>query len=189
MRIFDVASVTLITGSLVALPHVAQAAMARGPGTEQTPPEPHGGLGIAPGLEVSAGIGTGFGGTYGLGYEGRVGYTLPINLYLGGQVQAFYGQGAVDQKAHAAYFGGEVGYKIFPIHPVELRPYLFLGPAFITQVDTNPTTATSKTGFAVQPGILGVYHIGPAFVGADFRFLATPSPFGVTLQGTAGLAL
>jgi hypothetical protein len=144
--------------------------------------------GIQPGFEVSAALGTGFSGTYGIGYEGRIGYTLPIGVYLGGQVQAFYGQGIDNEKAHATFFGGELGYKLFPFEAVELRPYVFAGPAFITQVSENPTLVSSKTSFAVQPGALALYHIGPAFLGADFRFLATPSPFGVTLMGSAGVS-
>ncbi len=189
MRKFEVACVAVALGGLIALPRTALAGIGpTGPGTEERTVEGHRG-GVVPGVEVSAGVGTGFSGTYGLGYEGRVGYTLPVGVYLGGQVQAFYGQGAANEKAHAVFFGGELGYKLFPIDPLELRPYVFLGPAFITEVDTNPTTTSSKTSFAVQPGALAVYHIGPAFVGADFRFLATPTPFGVALMGTAGLGL
>ncbi len=159
-----------------------------GPGTEQYTPQGHR-AGVRPGWEASAGIGTGFSGTYGLGYEGRIGYTLPIGAYFGAQVQAFYGQGAADEKAHGTFFGVEGGYKLYPIREVEVRPYLFLGPAFITQVDTNPTVVTSKTGFAVQPGALATYHLGPVFLGGDFRFLATPGPFGVALMGTVGVGL
>ena len=157
-----------------------------GPGTQQESPAGKR-EGIRPGWEASGALGTGFSGTYGIGYEGRIGYTLPVGVYLGGQVQAFYGQNVDNEKAHATFFGGELGYKLFPFESIELRPYVFAGPAFITQVNENPTSVSSKTSFAVQPGALALYHIGPGFVGADFRFLATPSPFGVTLMGSAGI--
>lgn len=186
-----VVSVAAVAGALVVAPRAARAAFPpspSGPGTEEINAEGHR-QGLRPGVEASAGIGTGFSGTYGLGYEGRLGYTMPFGMYLGGQVQAFYGQGAVDQKAHATFFGIEGGYKWYPLDPVEFRPYLFLGPAFITEVSTNPTVVTSKTGFAVQPGAMLTYHLGQFFAGGDFRFLATPGPFGVTLMGTIGVGL
>ncbi len=164
----------------------AMATEPMGPGTEQESPSGKR-EGVRPGLEISAGLGTGFSGTYGIGYEGRLGYTLPVGVYVGGQVQAFYGQSTANEKAHAAFFGGELGYKLFPLMPLELRPYVFAGPAFITQVNDNPTSVRSKTSFALQPGALAVYHFGPAFVGADFRLLATPTPFGATLMGSAGI--
>jgi hypothetical protein len=187
---FAIVSMATATVELLVAPRGARAAVLTptGPGTEEVNAQGHR-EGIRPGWEASAGIGSGFSGTYGLGYEGRLGYTLPVGAYFGAQVQAFYGQGAVDQKAHGTFFGVEGGYKLYPLPPVEIRPYLFLGPAFITEVSTNPTTVSSKTGFAVQPGALATYHLGPAFVGGDFRFLATPGPFGVALMGTVGLGL
>jgi hypothetical protein len=185
-----IASVTVVAaGVLVAFPRSAHAFAMMAPtgsGTERESPTGKR-EGIQPGWEASGALGTGFSGTYGLGYEGRIGYTLAQGVYLGGQVQAFYGQSANNEKAHATFFGGEVGYKLFPMRPLEIRPYVFAGPAFITQVSDNPTSVNSKTSFAVQPGALALYHIGPVFVGADFRFLATPSPFGVTLMGSAGV--
>jgi hypothetical protein len=183
------AAITM-TGALVASPGDAHAALLTpaptGPGTEQVSPQGKN-EGAVPGWEVSGAAGTGFGSTYGFGYEGRVGYTIPLGIYLGGQVQAFYGQNVNGLKAHAAFFGAELGYKWFPLVPLEIRPYVFAGPAFITQVDTNPNSLNSKTGFAVQPGGMALYHMGPAFVGADFRLLAAPSPFGVTLMGSGGV--
>lgn len=164
----------------------AMATEPTGPGTEQESPAGKR-EGVRPGLEVSGALGTGFSETYGFGFEARIGYTLPVGVYLGGQVQAFYGESVADERAHAAFFGGELGYKLFPLAPLELRPYVFAGPAFITQVNENPASLRSKTSFAVQPGALALYHMGPAFVGADFRVLATPSPFGVTLMGSVGV--
>ncbi len=189
---------TLICASVVVAAGVAATFPARdaraaitptptGPGTEQYSPQgrPEG---VQPGFEAMGALGTGFSGTYGLGYEGRLGYTLPIGLYVGGQVQAFYGNNVNGNKAHATFFGAEVGYKWYPLHlPVEIRPYVFAGPAFITQVNGDNGSVSSKTSFAIQPGAMALYHLGPAFLGADFRILATPTPVGATLMGAAGL--
>jgi hypothetical protein len=142
--------------------------------------------GVAPGWEASGALGTGFSDTYGLGIAGRVGYTLPVGVYLGGQVQAYWGQSTGGQTGHATFVGADVGYKLFPFEALEVRPYVFGGPAFISQSIDSAPFVKSKTGFAVQPGALTVVHMGPAFVGADFHFLATPSPFGVALLGSAG---
>jgi hypothetical protein len=178
-------------GTALAFPSTASAATLApsGPGTEQVNQQGRY-EGIRPGLEAGGALGTGFSGTYGLGYEGRLGYTFPIGVYVGGQVQAFYGNNVNGNKAHATFFGAEVGYKLFPIryiNALEVRPYVFAGPAFISQVNQDaPFNVNSKTSFAIQPGALALYHLGPVFVGADFRFLATPSPFGVTLMGAIG---
>jgi hypothetical protein len=120
-----------------------------------------------------------------LGLQGRAGYSFPVGVYVGGNVQAYYGNGVSNARAHATFIGAEGGYKFFPLQAMEMRPYVFLGPAFITQVSNN-TVSSSKTGFAVQPGALFTYHIGQAFVGADSHLLATPSPFSIAVMGTAG---
>lgn len=189
-RITHIVASVAAAGAALTLPGEAKAAVTpapTGPGTEQYSPtgRPEG---VQPGWEASGALGTGFSGTYGIGYEGRLGYTLPVGVYIGGQVQAFYGNNVNGNKAHATFFGAEVGYKFYPLHlPIEIRPYVFAGPAFITQVNGDNGNVSSKTSFAIQPGGLAVYHIGPAFVGADFRLLATPSPVGATLMGMAGL--
>ena len=148
--------------------------------------------GIVPGWEASGALGSGFSDTYGLGIEGRAGYTFPPGVYLGGQVQAFYGQNVAGQTAHATFFGAEVGYKLYPaqlMEGLEIRPYVFAGPAFITQANVSQNNLSSKTGVALQPGAMATYHIGPAFVGADCHLMTTPTPFGVALFGTAGASL
>jgi hypothetical protein len=156
------------------------------PGAERTGARVPRERGFAPGWEAGGGVGTGFAGTYAFGVEGRVGYTLPLGVYVGGNAQAYWGNSAGDQTAHATFLGGEVGYKYFVRTPLEVRPYVFLGPAFITQVSDNPPTANSHTGFAVQPGLLGLYHAGNVFLGGDFRFMTTPGPVSVALMGSGG---
>ncbi|MGD0675532.1 MAG: outer membrane beta-barrel protein [Polyangiaceae bacterium] len=156
-----------------------------GAGTEQSTGP--GGVGVRPGIEVSAGIGTGFADTYGLGFEGRIGYTFLRGVYVGGDVQYFVGHSVNDQSAHAAFVGGQLGYKFFPTEHIEIRPYAFLGPAFITQVSSNPFLEISKTDLAVQPGVLATYHFGDIFIGGDAHYMATPSPNTLAILANAGI--
>jgi len=155
----------------------------QGPGTEQKDAAGHT-IGIRPGWEGSLGAGTGFAGTYAAGMSARVDYPFGFGLLVGGNVQGYWGNSAGDQRAHAAFFGPEVGYKFFPIAALEVRPYAFAGPAFITQVSS--TSTNSKTNLAVQPGGMVLYHIGDAFVGGDLRLLATPGPTSAALMATGG---
>jgi hypothetical protein len=131
-------------------------------------------------------VGSGFTDTYGLGVSGRVGYTLRQGIYLGGAVQYFFGQSVNDQSSHATFVGGEAGYKFFPVDQVEVRPYAFVGSAFITEVSANPVTTTSKADAAVQPGLIGMYHFGDAFLGADAHIMITPSPNTLAVLASGG---
>ena len=88
------------------------------------------------------------------------------------------------QRAHATFFGGEAAYKFFALRPVEVRPYVFLGPAFVTQVSSS--SITSKTGFAVQPGLMALYHLGQGFAGVDSHVFTTPGPVSASLMLTGG---
>jgi hypothetical protein len=153
---------------------------------QETPPtQPEGRI---TGWEAGGGAGTAFRGTYAFGVEGRMGYTLPQRIYLGGNVQLFWGNTETNQQqGHATFLGGEVGYKFLPNSiPLEVRPYAFVGPAFISQVSDNPATNNSHTNLAVQPGVLGNYRFGSAFVGGDMRLLATPSPTALALMLNGG---
>jgi hypothetical protein len=146
---------------------------------------------LRPGMEASATVGTGFADTYGLGFEGRVGYTFRNGVYAGGAAQYFLGHSINDQQAHAAFVGGEIGYKIYPIDALEIRPYAFAGPAFITQVAAGPTPSSrpltlSRADFGVQPGVVGMYHFGDAFVGADAHFMLLPAPNTLALLAGGG---
>jgi hypothetical protein len=146
---------------------------------------------VRPGIEASAAIGTGFADTYGLGLEGRVGYTFQNGLYAGGAAQHYLGHAINDQQAHATFVGGEVGYKFFPNDKLEIRPYAFAGPAFITQVapppvPTAPPWTRSTTNLALQPGILGMYHFGDAFIGGDAHVMLYPEPNTVAVLASGG---
>lgn len=188
-----------VGGALVALSTVASAATApsatepapsglntppAGPGTErQEPARP----GIREGLEGGVGLGTGFSSTYGIGMEARVGYTFRQGVYAGGALQYFAGTSVNNQSNHATFVGGELGYKVFTSRRFEIRPYVFLGPSFITQVRDNPFFVDSSTSFAVQPSVLLMYHFGHAFLGGDARWLVTPSPATLAVFVSGGI--
>jgi hypothetical protein len=154
---------------------------------------------LRPGIEASAQVGTGFTDTYGFGLGARAGYTFPLNiknapvpmgLYGGGVFTYYWGNNVTtdteDQSSHAWFVGAEGALKVFPTEHIEIRPYVFLGPAFIKQVTNAPFTAESKTRFGVEPGVLGAYHFGNAFLSAEARFYVTPDPTAFTLMGGAG---
>jgi hypothetical protein len=171
--------------TLLLLPRTGRAAVEPVPPAEKPP--------YRPGLQAEAGLGTGFSSTYGLGIEGDVGYTWENGIIAGGQVQYFQGQTVNDQSSHATFVGGEAGYRLFPSRKVEVRPYAFVGPAFITRVyptsNPNQPNVISKTDLAVQPGVVVQYHFGDSFfVGGDAHYMLTPSPNTLAIMATAGLA-
>jgi len=189
----------LATGAtLLALPSAARAAVdvpssinapPTGPGTPEQLNARGQGTALREGIEANVGIGTGFADTYGLGLEGRIGYTFRQGVYAGGNVQYYVGHSVNDQSAHAAFVGGELGYKFFPNDRVEIRPFVFAGPAFITQVAAAPVVESiSTTGFALQPGVIAMYHFGDAFIGGDAHYMITPGPntLGVFANGGFG---
>jgi outer membrane protein with beta-barrel domain len=155
-----------------------------GPGTERQEP---GRPGVREGLEGGVGLGTGFSSTYGIGMEARLGYTFRQGIYAGGTVQYYAGTSINNQSNHATFVGGELGYKVFTSKRFEIRPYVFLGPSFITQVQNNPFFSDSNTSFAVQPSVLLMYHFGQAFLGADARWLVTPTPATFALFASGGI--
>ena len=156
-----------------------------GPGTERAEPTAPG---VREGLEGGVGLGTGFSSTYSVGLEARVGYTFRDGVYAGGSLQYFAGTSINSQSNHATFIGGELGYKVFTSRKFEIRPYVFLGPSFITQVRDNPFFVDSSTSFAVQPSVVMMYHFGRAFLGGDGRWLVTPSPatFALFVSGGVG---
>jgi hypothetical protein len=146
------------------------------------------------GFEGQGAVGSGFQGTYRFGIEARVGYTWPIQIYVGGNAQYYFGntnnQGAT---AYAFFIGPEVGYKIWTIEDqFEIRPNVFVGLGFNRQVFDNGTD--SHNTIAVQAGSLALWHfrgsaLGPIsgfYAGGDAHFFITPSPAGFGLLAVGG---
>jgi hypothetical protein len=158
-----------------------------GPDAEQVTPLTPYGTTVREGLEGAVGIGTGFSDTYGVGLEARVGYTFRGGIYAGGAVEYYQGHSLDTESAHATFVGGEVGYRIFATRQLEIRPYVFGGPAFVTQIQSVPFFVDSGTSFAIQPGGLVTYHFGRAFVGGDARWLVTPNPATLAILASGGI--
>jgi hypothetical protein len=149
----------------------------RGPGTEIGVTRPTDTYRVYEGTEIGGYIGGG----YGLGLGGRVGYAFYSGLYAGGAFTFYTG--------NASFAGGELGYKFFPGYHWEVRPYMFAGPGFIRAGTDGFGRAFAETVFAVQPGVLGAYRFGPAFVSAELRAYLTPNPGALALFGGAGVSL
>lgn len=129
----------------------------------------------------------------------RGGYTLPVNVYLGGTFVYHLGKsedtpiGKVSSNLY--YFGAEGGYD-FPAGPVVIRPYLGLGMATakaeVPGMDLGGGISTSamkmsESRFAAWPGATLLYPIGNFFVGGDARFLIVSEMNAFSLFATAGL--
>jgi hypothetical protein len=118
----------------------------------------------------------------GLGFGLRGGYTLPMNLYLGGTFVYHLGGSrstpAGDYSINVLYFGVEGGYDI-EAGPIVVRPYLGLGDAIgsstVPQVCLGPFGcvggSVSSGSFALWPGAAVLYPMDSLFFGGDLRFL------------------
>jgi hypothetical protein len=147
---------------------------------------------------VGALLGYGFKDGVGLGFGARGGYTLPMNLYLGGTFVYHLGKTEStplgDAKTHIYYFGVEGGYDI-DAAPVVIRPYLGLGAATASVTVPGgsfggvsfPASSASDTKFGVWPGATLLAPLGNAFVGADARFLIVSDFNAFSLFATGGL--
>jgi hypothetical protein len=121
------------------------------------------------------------GGGYGLGVGARVGYAFYSGVYAGGAFTFYTG--------NASFLGGELGYKFFPAYHWELRPYVFAGPVFIRVGTDGFGRAVAATDLAVQPGLLGAYRFGPAYVSGELRAYLNPNPGALAVFGGAGVSL
>src|SRR4051812_35736486 len=131
-------------------------------------------------------LGYGFKDGVGVGLGVRGGYTLPMNLYLGGTFVYHLGKSESsafgDISTHLYYFGVEGGYDL-SVAPVVIRPYLGLGAATASATVPGgnfggvsvPSYSASDTKIAFWPGATVLYPIGSAFVGGDARFLVVDS--------------
>jgi len=131
------------------------------------------------GVELGGYAGVG----YGVGVGGRIGATFHPGVYLGGAFTYYSG--------NAAFVGGELGYKFWPGNRWELRPYAFLGPAFVRVGDDGFGRRADQPEIvlAFQPGFLAAYHFGAAYISAEGRAYVTPHPGALALLGGVGVNL
>jgi hypothetical protein len=162
---------TAVTQSAAADPPAPLDETPRGSGTQADRAPPEGGSRVRPGAQADGALGTGFRDIYAVGVSGRLGYTFPFGLYAGGAFTQFVGGGT----DYATFVGAEGGYKLFPTYRWEVRPYAFVGPAFLRR------GGISETDLALQPSVASAYHFGPWFLSADARAYVVPSPGALAL--------
>lgn len=118
---------------------------------------------------------------YGLGFHARGGYTLPMNLYLGGLFEYYLGAtedlpgGEVSANIYQFVFEG--GYDIALGPTAVIRPVLGLGystvsvescveiPGFASGCNDN-----SESDFAIAPGAVALLDFGSVFGTASARY-------------------
>jgi hypothetical protein len=163
-------------------------AMPYGPGTADRPQST--GRRIVPGPEAAGFMGGAFG-VYGFGLGGRVGYTFSPGIYAGAQTTYYFGRelrGAVGSEQSSAFLvGGELGYKVYPMERWELRPYVFLGPSVMRDLNEFGRMET-KTRFVFYPALAASYRFGKAFVGAEARMHLPPDPTAIGVMAGGGLS-
>ncbi|MBI2395451.1 MAG: hypothetical protein HYV09_38130 [Deltaproteobacteria bacterium] len=141
--------------------------------------------------------GHGFKDAFKTGFGGRVGYTLPSKLHLGGSFVYHVGTTEGLVQSNVWYAGGEVGYDVIA-GPLVIRPYAGFGAASISASVTLPPVgqypggkaSVSESRFAVWPGAMFLFPFedGSAFVGVDAKFLVVDNASAFNTYGTFGLA-
>jgi hypothetical protein len=152
-------------------------------------------VGVSIAAEAGAGINAGDV-SYGFGIGGRIGYTMPNRLWIGGHIMYQAGQAATDPTTNYQtannlwYLGPEIGYAV-TAGPVVVRPYASGGVAFIRTSTTGPNidSSTTDTRPYLAPGAIVYLPIGKFFVGADSRFMVGKEMSALTLYGSAGMKL
>ena len=131
------------------------------------------------GVEMSGYAGVG----YGVGVGGRIGGTMDSGVYLGGAF-TYYTQ-------NATFVGGELGYKFWPGYRWELRPYVFMGPAFLRVGNEGfgRRADQPEVVFGFQPGFLAAVHFGQAYISGEGRVYVAPNPGALAFLGGVGVNL
>jgi hypothetical protein len=139
-------------------------------------------------------LGYGFKDEVGFGLGLRGGYTLPMNVYIGGTLIYFFGDSRStpvgDVSIHSFLLGVEGGYDI-TAGPVIVRPYLGLGPDFFSGsapcVGGICVGSQSDTKFAAWPGAAVFYPIDDHWlVGGDARVLIVSDATNFQLFANGG---
>jgi hypothetical protein len=123
-------------------------------------------------------------------FGARGGYTLPMHLYVGGDL------GFQVASYNIFHIQGEVGYDIGLTKELLLRPYAGLGfdDVFVSECAGGFCASASALGFVFSPGAVVTYAVTPNFfVGGDARIpilLGGSNGFGTAvgfdLLGTGG---
>jgi len=122
---------------------------------------------------VDALLGYGFKDGFDFALGARGGYTLPMNVYIGGTLIYFFGKSQStpigDVGGSVLSIGVEGGYDFY-VNPVVIRPYLGLGPDFLMANCPSGFTCNGDTKFAAWLGGAVFYPFNENwFAGADMR--------------------
>jgi hypothetical protein len=184
MRTLQV-SILLSAAALALAPSIAHAqSVPVSPGAEEPIPRP--GYRVQPGVQAAGFIGSGFASTYGIGADARVGLVMPSGLYVGAAVQHLSGRTVGDFTAHGTFAGAEIGYDFLPLRALEVRPYAMAGIGSVRTIAETQLTTELTTTIAIQPGVVALYHVGDAFVGADTHYLLAPAPHALAILAGGG---
>jgi hypothetical protein len=153
--------------------------------------EPHGSAALLAGYAIHDV------GGFSLGARG--GYTLAQNVYIGGTFIYNFGTSTDtlggSLKTNSYYLGVEGGYD-FQVHPVIIRPYIGLGPAFFhSSGDVCPFGAGSCVGASASNTVFGFWFGGTVlypineqwFIGGDFKLPVLDGELIPTIAFTGGL--
>jgi hypothetical protein len=140
------------------------------------------------GLSAALLLGYGFDDAFKVGFGARVGYTLPMHLYIGGTFIYHLGESEGGATVNVFYVGPEVGYEI-PAGPVLIRPYIGVGLAEAKASVSIPgfgSESASSSNFGLWPGATILYPVTSSIgVGVDGRFLIVSgdNALGIFLTG------
>lgn len=111
-----------------------------------------------------------------LGIGARAGYTLPMNVYVGGTFMYHFGSSASDVASYKIYYpAGEAGYD-FHIGRATIRPYGGVGVIFVHSSVSylGQDKSDTNTTMGLYPGVTATYDIPNAegfYVGGDARLV------------------
>ncbi len=136
----------------------------------------------------------------GFGLGGRAGVSF-FGLYGGVAAMYYFGESQTEDvggtsfktDVHTVTYGIEGGYNISILGLVTVRPQIGVGNLTITADVTSDgiSASNSESDLYLEPGVTGLFTLGPVLVGADVNALWVPSlnnsNVAVTVHGQAGV--